>query len=214
MKPSAVRPALRGLYAITDENLIPAARFAETVEQALRGGANIIQYRDKSGDTDKRKQQAAGLRALCTTYEALLIINDDIELAKTVSADGVHLGVSDAGLYDARDALGEDFIIGMSCYANFERARLLSLQGADYVAFGAFYASPTKPNAVLATPSLLTEASERLGVPSCAIGGIDATNAETLIRAGADMIAVISSLFAQPDIEAAAGRLSTLFDPI
>ena len=214
MSPEVSRPALHGLYAVTDEDLIPAARFAQSVEHALRGGAAIIQYRDKSGDTTKRLRQASELRELCTEHHALLIINDDVELAKNVCADGVHLGVHDAGLYDARDAVGDDFIIGVSCYANFERARLLSLQGADYVAFGAFYASPTKPDAAQAAPALLSEARERLTVPACAIGGIDASNAGALIDAGADMVAVISGLFAHPDIEVAARRLSALFDTV
>ena len=213
MIPDLSQPALRGLYAITDEQRIPAARFAQSVEQALRGGAAIIQYRDKSGDAGKRLRQATELRELCTQYRALLIINDDIALAQNVCADGVHLGVHDAGLYDARDVVGDDFIIGVSCYANFERARLLSLQGANYVAFGAFYASPTKPDAAQATPALLSEARQRLAVPTCAIGGIDASNAGALIQAGADMVAVISGLFAQHDIEQAARRLSALFDP-
>jgi thiamine-phosphate pyrophosphorylase len=213
LNPDASRPALRGLYAITDADLIPAARFALSVEQALRGGAAIVQYRDKSGDMDKRLRQASELRELCTAHGALLIINDDIELANKVSADGVHLGVHDAGLYDARVAVGDDFIIGVSCYANFERARLLSLQGADYVAFGAFYSSPTKPDAVQAAPALLSEAREKLAVPACAIGGIDASNAGALIHAGADMVAVVSGLFAQPDIEATARRLRALFHP-
>ena len=213
MNLTASRPALRGLYAVTDEHLIPAARFAQTVEQALRGGAAVVQYRDKSGDTAKRLRQASELRALCTAHDALLIINDDVELARNVCADGVHLGVRDAGLYDARDALGDDAIIGISCYANFERARLLGLQGADYVAFGAFFTSPTKPDAVRAAPALLSDAAEKLTTPVCAIGGIDASNAGALIQAGADMVAVISGLFAQTDTEAAAHRLSALFPP-
>jgi thiamine-phosphate pyrophosphorylase len=213
LNPATSRPALRGLYAITDEDLIPAARFAQSVELALRGGAAIIQYRDKSGDTNKRLRQAGELRELCTAHGALLIINDDVGLAKSVSADGVHLGVGDTGLYDARDAVGDDSIIGVSCYANFERARLLSLQGADYVAFGAFYTSPTKPDATQAAAALLSEAREKLAVPVCAIGGINGSNAGALIQAGADMVAIISGLFAQPDIEAAARRLSALFPP-
>lgn len=214
MNQSTSRPALRGLYAITDEHLIPAPRFAQTVERALLGGAAIIQYRDKSGDAGKQLRQASELRELCDAHGALLIINDDVELARNVSADGVHLGVRDAALYDARDVVGDDFIIGVSCYANFERARLLSLQSADYVAFGAFYASPTKPDATYAASTLLSEAREKLPVPVCAIGGIDASNAGALIQAGADMVAVVSGLFAQPDIEAAARRLSALFDPV
>ncbi len=213
MNPDASRPALRGLYAITDEDLIPAALFAQSVEKALRGGAAIIQYRDKSGNAGKRLRQANELRELCTAYSALLIINDDVELAKNVSADGVHIGAHDAELYDARDMLGDDFIIGVSCYADFERACLLSLQGTDYVAFGAFYSSPTKPDAVQAAPALLSEAREKLAVPACAIGGIDVSNARALIHAGADMVAVVSGLFAKPDIEATARRLSALFDP-
>jgi thiamine-phosphate pyrophosphorylase len=192
-------PQLRGLYAITDESLIPASGFAAAVQQCLEGGVRIIQYRDKSADAHKRVQQAQQLRALCRAHQALLIINDDIELAAAVAADGVHLGRDDDAIRHARHALGAHAIIGASCYNQFALAQQAVAAGANYIAFGAFFPSPTKPQALRANLELLAQA-RTLGVPVCAIGGITLENAGTLIEAGADMLAVISALFDGEDI--------------
>ena len=203
---------LRGLYAITDEQLIPEADFAATIEQALRGGTTIIQYRDKSKDPGKRRQQATVLRELCSRYSALLLINDDIELAKAVGADGVHLGEDDASIEQARSLLGDQAIIGISCYNQLERAVEAQAAGADYVAFGAMFVSPTKPKARSASYDLIQQAKAKLDIPVCAIGGIDGHNAAGVIVSGADMVALISGLFAADDITQTAAHIAGLFD--
>jgi thiamine-phosphate pyrophosphorylase len=208
-----VTPAeLRGLYAITDETLIPESVFVASVEQALRGGASIIQYRDKSCNEAKRLEQASALRSLCNQYDSCLIINDDIGLAKAVAANGVHLGEDDASIEQARLALGDGAIIGVSCYNQLQRAVEARAAGADYVAFGAVFTSPTKPNARPASCELISEAKSLLDIPLCAIGGIDKSNAARVIDAGADMTAMISSLFSAADIYLTAKYISRLFD--
>ncbi len=203
---------LRGLYAITDEHLIPETGFAAIIEQALRGGSTIIQYRDKSNDPGKRQQQATILRELCSRYSALLVINDDIELAKAVGADGVHLGEDDAAIDQARSVLGDQAVIGISCYNQLERAVEAQTAGADYVAFGAMFNSPTKPQARSASYDLIHQAKARLDIPVCAIGGIDGHNAAGVIVSGADMVALISGLFAADDITQTAQHIAGLFD--
>lgn len=203
---------LRGLYAITDETLIPEAGFAATIELALKGGTALVQYRDKSGDQDKRLQQASVLRELCTAYSATLIINDDIALAQAVAADGVHVGEDDASIEQARNRLGSDAIIGVSCYNDLQRALDAQTAGADYVAFGAMFNSPTKPNARSASYQLISEAKAQLGIPVCAIGGIDGHNAAGVIVSGADMTALVSGLFAADDIMQTAAHIAGLFD--
>jgi len=208
-----VTPAeLRGLYAITDETLIPESTFVATVEQALRGGAAIIQYRDKSTNEAKRLEQASALRSLCGEYNACLIINDDIRLAKSVDASGVHLGEEDVSIEQARLMLGEDAIIGVSCYNQLQRAVEAQAAGADYVAFGAVFTSSTKPGARAANCELIKEAKSQLEIPVCAIGGIDKSNVAQVIDAGADMTALISGLFSEADIALTAKYLSGLFD--
>jgi len=203
---------LRGLYAITDEDLIPEFAFAVTIEQALSGGASIIQYRDKSGNETKRLEQATILRALCSEYTASLIINDDIALAKAVAADGIHLGEDDASIDQARSLLGEHAIIGVSCYNQLQRAVEAEAAGADYVAFGAIFTSSTKPDARSASCELIAEAKSQLDIPVCAIGGIDKTNVARVIDAGADMTALVSGLFTAADIHRTAEYISGLFE--
>jgi thiamine-phosphate pyrophosphorylase len=207
------RHKLQGLYAITDAAQDDGQRLLTDVEQALRGGARIIQYRDKSDDPQRRQDSAAGLRALTRRYAALLIINDDPQLAKLVQADGIHLGQDDADMAAARALLGDDAIIGVSCYNRFELAQQASVNGADYIAFGRFFASRTKPHAVRAELDLLRRAQQELAIPVAAIGGITAENAGDLIAAGADMLAVVADLFGHDDIEAAARRYRRCFTP-
>jgi thiamine-phosphate pyrophosphorylase len=200
--------AVHGLYAISDG---PRADLIEACAAALAGGVAVLQYRDKTTDTARRYTEATALRALCTRHGALLIVNDDIELAAAVRADGVHLGEDDASLTDARQRLGADALVGVSCYDSLTRARDFAAAGADYLAFGAFFASSTKPRARHATPQLLRDARP-LGVPLVAIGGITSSNARALIEAGADALAVISAVFGARDIQAAARELAVLFD--
>jgi thiamine-phosphate pyrophosphorylase len=196
-----------GLYAITSGQ---PDGLVEAVAAALRGGAALIQYRDKSSDRTRRLDEARALQALCAAAGAPLIVNDDVELARAVGAAGVHLGEDDAAVAVARDALGAAAIIGVSCYDSIERARSAARAGADYLAFGAFFASPTKPHARRATPSLL-RAARPLGVPLVAIGGITPDNARPLIEAGADFVAVISGVFGDADPQGAARRYADLF---
>jgi len=197
----------RGLYAITNG---PRADLLAACEAALRGGAAVLQYRDKTVDHARRRSEATALVALCARFGAPLIINDDVELAAAVVAAGVHLGEDDGDIAAARARLGENAIIGVSCYDSRTRARNLAIAGADYLAFGAFFPSPTKPLARRATPDLLI-ASRALHKPLLAIGGITPDNATPLIQAGADFVAAISGVFAVQDPQAAAHRYATLF---
>ena len=191
---------LHGLYAITDSQLMSEKLFEEKLHACLEGGARIVQYRDKSTDHDKRLKQATLLVKLCQDYNAISIINDDIQLAKATHANGLHMGKDDATLQQAREQLGDEAIIGISCYKQFELAQRAQQQGANYIAFGACFASKTKPNAPIAEHSLFTQAKQQLTIPSCAIGGITEHNAQQVIHSGADMIAVIQQLFAgSPD---------------
>lgn len=197
----------QGLYAITDG---PRSDLLHAVEAALRGGAAMLQYRDKTDDRARRGAEARALRALCARHRVPLIVNDDVDLALAAGAAGVHLGEHDGDLAAARAYLGRDAIIGVSCYASIERARQLAAAGADYLAFGAFYPSPTKPDATRATVALLRQAKP-LGLPLVAIGGINPDNAQPLLDAGADFIAAISGVFAQTDCMVAAQRYAALF---
>lgn len=202
---------LSGIYAITDERLIAEQDFNDKVEQALIGGASIIQYRDKSKDTNKRFQQAQSLRQLCQKYHALCIINDDIELAKSVNAHGVHLGKHDASPVAAREILGDEAIIGVSCYNNINLATNAEKNDADYVAFGAMFSSPTKPDAVIADQNILSQAKEKISLPICVIGGINENNVFQLVQQGADMTAVISCIFSSDNIVKATRSLQEKF---
>lgn len=204
-----MHPKLRhsGLYAITDG---PSADLPAAVAAALAGGARLVQYRDKTTDQARRHAEASALRQLCASHGVPLIINDDVQLAAAIDADGVHLGENDPALAAAREALGGGAIIGVSCYDSLDRARDLAAAGADYVAFGAFFPSPTKPLARRASPELLRQ-SAALGVPRVAIGGITPDNAGSLVSAGADYLAVISALFAADDVRAAAQRFTDLY---
>jgi len=202
---------LKGLYAITDEQLIDEQHFIQSVESALLGGCKIIQYRDKSDKQNKRLQQAHALRSICSEHQAILIINDDIKLADSVKADGVHLGKDDNVIQTAREQLGDDAIIGISCYNNLTLAIEAEKKSADYVAFGAMFSSPTKPDAANASPKIIIEAKQRINIPVCAIGGITRENIQQVTQSGADMAAVISDLFSSKDIKNTAMMLNQHF---
>lgn len=207
----AVGSRLRGLYAITPEDLAGPVLFAQ-VRAALSGGAAVVQYRDKSRDHARRADTARALQKLCKQFGARLLINDDLALALAIDADGVHLGAADGDPWAARQALGVGRLLGASCYADFERARTAVSAGADYVAFGAVYPSATKPLAVRAPLSLFTRCRAQLRVPACAIGGITVDNALPLLAAGADMLAVISDLFEAADVQARAATYQQIFE--
>lgn len=201
---------LHGLYAITHGHYNSTDELVNETEAALLGGVTVLQYRDKSSDPLLRLAQAKALAALCQRFDALLIVNDDIELAIACRASGVHLGRDDADIATALARLGTDAIVGVSCYNQLETARHAAASGASYVAFGAFFPSPTKPAAVRAKPTLL-EQWENPHIPVCAIGGITLDNAASLITAGADMTAVISDLWSAPDITARAREFRALW---
>jgi thiamine-phosphate pyrophosphorylase len=203
---------LKGLYAITDQQLITEENFSASVEATLQGGTRIIQYRDKSNKQNKRFQQASLLRALCDQYHAICIINDDIELAKAVNAHGLHLGKDDLPLTVARQILGENAIIGVSCYNDLDRAIAAENNNADYVAFGAIFSSTTKPEANVAGLDIITKAKQRLSIPVCTIGGITQENIQQVIQQGADMAAVISGIFSADDIKQSTTALSQFFN--
>ena len=197
-----------GLYLITDQKLIPRERFAETVEAAVRGGASILQLREKDTPHDEVIGLGKKLLGITRRYGIPLIINDSPELAAEIGADGVHLGEGDAGISHARSVLGEDAIIGVSCYGKMERGLDALAEGADYVAFGTPYNTPTKPGRTPTPFEVLREAAAQIkGVPVYAIGGITAENAEDVLDTGVSGIAVITSVFGAADPEKAAREL-------
>ncbi|GGE76637.1 thiamine-phosphate synthase [Streptosporangium jomthongense] len=183
-----------GLYAITDSRLTPPATLTASVEAAIRGGAVMIQYREKSAPAAERLAQAQNLQSVCASAGIPLLINDDPKLARRVGAAGVHLGQTDCSAEEARYLLGDDAIIGITCHADPVLAEAAANAGADYLAFGRFFTSSTKPDAPAAAPDILVQA-KRLGLPATAIGGITTENGELLIRAGADLLAVVGGLF-------------------
>lgn len=184
---------LRGLYAITDSQLL-AGRFLPYVEAALDGGVTLLQYRDKSDNQAQRLREAEALLHLCERYKTRLIINDDAELAARLGV-GVHLGQTDGPLTPARTLLGKDAIIGSTCHAQLELAEQAAREGASYVAFGRFFNSVTKPGAPAANVELLAEARTRIRLPIAVIGGVTLDNAAPLVEHGADLLAVIHGLF-------------------
>ncbi len=205
------RYPLRGVYAITDENLLPGDLLFTRVECALRAGLALLQYRNKQGSDSERLQQARALVDLCRQYDTPLLINDDVPLCLAAGAAGVHLGQRDRALAEARRLLGPEAIIGITCHDRLALAREARAAGASYVAFGRFFASQTKPSATPADISILPQARRELDIPVVAIGGITAENGAALIAAGADMLAVIHALFAFPDVESRARKLNSLF---
>ncbi len=196
-----------GLYAITPDGLAGDTLFDKT-SAILQSGAVVLQYRAKNdGDADTARK----LCALCREVDACFIVNDDPRLAAEVEADGVHLGVDDPDITTARRMLGARKLIGVSCYDNLNRAQQAQKGGADYVAFGSFFASQTKPGAVSANLALLRAARKILTIPIVAIGGITPDNGGTLVEAGANLLAVISALYASDNPGDAASRYKILF---
>jgi thiamine-phosphate pyrophosphorylase len=207
---------LSGLYAITDNALISETNLLLACEQALVGGAQVLQYRSKTNSDQpaqftKRRQTAVELRMLCHRYNALLIINDDLDLCQASNADGVHIGQSDVHVSEARHRLGRDAIIGVSCHNNDQLVTTAERHGADYIALGRFFDSKTKPDAVKAHIEDLIRIRQLTQLPIVAIGGVTADNAQQLIDAGADMLASIHYLFSSDEITARARILSLLF---
>jgi thiamine-phosphate pyrophosphorylase len=206
-----MRKNLTGLYVITDKKLIQRDSFVQTVESSIKGGARMVQLREK--DTPEDEIINLGLQILKVTkrYGVPLIINDSPELAREIGADGVHLGGEDTSVHDARAILGADAIIGFSCYNRIERGLNAVEAGADYVAFGTPYYTPTKPDREPTSIEILNQAVKLINIiPVFAIGGITKENARTILETGVDGIAVITSVFGSPDPEKAARELTGL----
>jgi len=201
---------LHGLYAITDPVLLPGNKLFDGVEAALKGGASIIQYRNKYASNTERQEEASTLKEIVDAFGALFLINDDLSLCQRVGADGVHLGKSDGDIAEARTILGPEKILGVTCHSDIRYARESSILGANYCAFGRLYPSQTKPGAPKCALEILTEALQD-SYQSVAIGGINHKNARDIVALGTPMIAVIHALFGQEDIEAAAKSFSSLF---
>ncbi|TCD22816.1 thiamine phosphate synthase [Pseudomonas sp. IC_126] len=204
---------LLGLYAITDSKLLADGRLLPYAEAALRGGARLLQYRDKSDDAARRLREAEALRDLCHRHGAQLIINDDAELAARLDV-GLHLGQGDGSLSAARALLGRQAIIGATCHARLDLAEQAIDEGASYVAFGRFFDSNTKPGAPAATPEMLEQARQRFSQPITVIGGVTLENAPDLIARGASLVAVVHALFATDsasEVERRARAFSELF---
>jgi len=201
---------IKGLYAITPDEQDTDALLSK-VEAALQGGIGVLQYRNKLANHKLQTQQARALLPLCRQYQVPFIINDSIKLCLTLDADGVHLGADDGNLAEARARLGGGKILGASCYNRFDLALSAQQLGADYVAFGACFASSTKPNAPVAGLHLFTQAKAELKVPSVAIGGITLENAALAIAAGATSIAVINAIFNADDVKLTSQQFTKLF---
>jgi thiamine-phosphate pyrophosphorylase len=201
-----------GLYAITQTDGKTDATIIQEVSSVIKGGACVIQYRNKQSTTPTAKVDLAKqLLVICKTYNIPLVINDDAELALNIGADGVHLGKHDGDISACRELLGPEAIIGVSCYDDINAALKAEAQGADYVAFGRFFASSSKPLASPAHSKTLVQAKKQINLPIVAIGGILPENGAQLLDEGADVLAVIGGLF-EKDPETSAQAYLKLFN--
>lgn len=201
---------ISGLYVVTPD-IADTALLCTMVTAAIAGGANIVQYRNKEASHLLQTQQARALLPICRHHQVPLIINDSISICLTLDADGVHLGADDGNLNAARARLGAGKILGASCYNRFDLAQEAQQAGVDYIAFGACFASSTKPGAPVASLDLFTRAQQQLNIPSVAIGGITLENAALAINAGASAIAVINAIFSAEDVKSTAQQFTQLF---
>ena len=195
---------LSGLYVLTDDQIYAHASWPDRVESVLRGGTDILQLREKNLTDDALLPTAYAIQEICSYYNALFIINDRVQLGKKINADGIHIGKDDQQVHDAREYLGNQFLIGASCYRNINSALKAQRQGADYVAFGSIFSSITKKNAPRCPMSTLRNSKRILSIPVCAIGGIKDTNIKSVLSTGIDMIAVSDAVFntSRPDLAA------------
>jgi len=201
---------IKGLYAITPD-MADLNTLIQKTQLAIEGGAFMVQYRSKIHDRDAKMQQCAAILRLCREYNIPCIVNDDVDMCRVLQADGVHLGEKDDNIAEVRRILGEDAIIGSSCYDQLNRAKQAQNEGASYVAFGAMFETFTKPHAPRATLELLREAKSQIQIPVVAIGGITMNNAHDVIETGIDAIAVINSLFEAKTIKETAETFSKMF---
>lgn len=200
-----------GIYVITDCLNLTADELVKKSEDILNSGVSFFQYRNKKTDRIKKKELALKLQGLCYQYQTPFIINDDLELAKEIDADGVHLGENDESIEKARMILGRK-IIGVSCYNNLNSALNAESNGANYVAFGSCFPSETKPNAKKVNIETLKKAKSSLSIPIVAIGGITPENGKQIIDTGIDFLAIISGLYSAPDTIKAVKRYKNLFE--
>lgn len=185
---------LNGLYVITDENLTPDEMVVSYVEDALKAGVSIVQYRNKTKSDDDVEETCRALQALCAQHNVPFIIDDRPHLATKIGADGIHIGKDDMPLDEARKIFPKG-IIGVSCYGSIRKAKEAQEEGADYVAFGSFYASPTKPHSGIISINVLHKAKKAVDIPICAIGGISQNNIGEIAATHTDMISVVSAAF-------------------
>ncbi|MFJ2989856.1 thiamine phosphate synthase [Collimonas sp. NPDC087041] len=202
---------MKGLYIVTPD-WDDTDKLLHVTEQALQGGAALLQYRHKTADAAQRRQQAGALLALCRRYQRPFIINDFVELCMELDADGIHVGGTDASVAEVRALVGPDKIVGASCYGDLELAHVAHRAGASYVAFGGFYPSRVKKYPVTTAPDIVTRAKAEIALPNVVIGGMTQENAVPLIAAGADMVAAISSVYLADDSTAAAREFTALFE--
>jgi len=190
---------LQGLYIISDDSLTPKENLLNDIETVLRAGTSIIQLRDKISSDEEIEILVKNIEELCKKYNAIFVLNDRVELAIKLQCQGLHIGKSD---YDRIDFIREHFkgIIGVSCYDNVKFAKSMQDKNMDYVAFGSFFTSPTKPNSNVVSKQVLYEAKELLDIPVCAIGGITNENANELLESKTDMLAVISDIWTAKDV--------------
>jgi len=202
---------MKGLYIVTPD-WDDTQKLLTVTEQALRGGAAIVQYRHKTAGDALRREQAEQLLAVCRPYRRPLIINDHVELCLAIGADGMHVGGTDRSIAEVRKALGPDKIVGASCYGDLQLARDAYQAGASYVAFGGFYPSRVKKYPVTTPPAIIRQCKDEIPLPCAVIGGMTQQNAAPLIAQGTDMVAVISSVYMVPEPEAAARGFTQLFE--
>jgi thiamine-phosphate pyrophosphorylase len=201
---------MRGLYLVTPD-WVDTGRLLAATEAGLRGGAALVQYRNKAADGALRLEQATALLALCRRHGRPLVINDHLQLCMRLDADGVHLGAADGSLALARQVLGPDKIVGASCYGELALAHAAQEAGASYAAFGGFYPSPVKKYAFVTAPAILEQARAELALPLVAIGGMTVENAAPLVARGADLVAAITAVYGEAAPETAARRFQALF---
>ncbi len=190
---------LHGLYVITDDRLTPPQTLLTQVTSALEGGATIVQLRDKKSSDEEIRDTALKLQDLCKSYNALFVLNDKVELAMALGLSGLHIGKSD---HHRVTEIRKNFkgCLGVSCYGDINLAQKMQDIGIDYVAFGSFYTSPTKPQANIVDLEIISQAKEALEIPVCAIGGINSDNAAELMQHRPDMLAIVNGIWSSEDI--------------
>ncbi len=197
------------LYAVTDRLWLGGRTLAEQVEEALRGGATLIQLREKNMDKEEFLKEAFEIKALCQKYKVPFIINDEVDVAVKCGADGIHVGQHDMAAGMVRSEIGPDMLLGVSAQT-VEQALLAEKNGADYLGVGSVFTTSTKLDADSVTFDTLKEICAAVSIPVVAIGGICADNILKLSGAGIDGVAVVSAIFAQQDIEKATRELRGL----